>query len=1570
MKARVLSETGQWFLARREFTDWIGSDQSSLLWLRGNGMLLLASSINIELLVTELPSGNWKDKSNVSQHFQLLNMPLFIDFTASSCVIEKFLAKPCLDSEEALAYFYCSRTSSDTRQQNPRAILLSILRQLAAPLPGLPLKSPIISAYDKETIRGSQEAHLPISEIIVLLTELIQNHYKNVTLIIDALDECDVSGRSCLLDAFAKLTYNPITTVKTLVSSRNDPDIENHFSKIPSLSITATDNADDILKFVHKEISQRLLRGRASKQLRELVENDLNYKANGVFRWVALQVDALCDPDRVYSMEDVEYLLPRLPKTLEDTYTRILDDLEGLPPPSRKAIKNLFKLLICAEYPMSIQQLLAALAILSASPRVAWDKALILKMARGLITLELEGQSLIFAHLSVKESLEKREEFCGESAHAVAAEACLKTYLRTNSIVDQFPYFQWYAVTHLGRHCLKSGRMRQEPKLQNLMKEFLLAEDSNDAFERWNRDCFLTDVETAPGTCSERRSCQSHPGLPLFMVCVYGFDEFVESTIGNRDHVFSAENFLKQRPLEVATWYNNFNTMVKIYNAASLTHKRSIQTKRWLEAASMSGNLDVWNFAMMHVPDIPFKSVVVSAAKNLVHGKEMVSSLLNRATDIDEEILAEILRGCSSFEILDMILKYTSPVKFTEPMMEAAVQNPFINPELTEMILSNHQDLRVSETCILSAVLEAYESHSKESVIKALLNHPTRCEVTEEMIYILACFCKSEDVECLGLLLQYCVVDHITEDWLVAAAANPSTGPVILEFFLNHASGNEISQQVLQGAILNRWEAGNRLTALLSRPGCPPVLEESLYIMTETSGDDMVLSTAMEACESMHITDAYLKACAANRSRNELSQVIILPRAVPISMDAVYASTTNFPNAPAVLQFLLRIKSGFDLEESEDLFYQALSNLTEALALAHILADLWKNLPVTERSMMAAVRNHRHGTNTFKFLLQYCACVEEMFTENVLQAAIEGDNIEFVEYFKQKRPNFEVKEESLKAAINGYSTNNAILRILLSQEARCAISSSVLETAARTGNQTTLELLLEQPDASDLPSDILDLTKRKPPGVETDDTTTFEVILSAASKEGMPGEYSYELSTSKLDPLLSKYIGPAVDSGRLVEVAAERGDGKFVVQYLLSRFPETLVTRHALLAAASNEVATTSLLGLLLKHSHADVDLKLLQLAAGNKYRGTQMIELLLANRPADAKIERAVLIAAMGNPYCGRSLLKLFLVRQPDLAVTQDLVDTASENSVLGKILLQMLLKQALTLCSTISANSVLEKFKSIKDGLRDSLFMAACYGDDKILRFLMSHNVSLSSISGELGTALNVAAHAGNLNVVEILLDEGSDPESLSKLYGTPLQSACQQRNLQIVRALARHGVEIDRPNQIGRTELHIAIRNGDYEIVDALISFGASTTKRDHQGMSAMHHASLHTVSADCVNLLIKSGAPVDAEDSHQWSPLHWAAKSGAVDTVRRLLVAGVMKTKTDASGKTPFQIAMLCGNIHLRPQLLACGVSVSALDTELAGEVHQKIVCDICDLVSLNERTASTQAPFLALIMTFN
>lgn len=1469
----------------------------------------------------------------------------------SSCVIEKILEQPWLDSKDALAYFYCSRTSSDTRQQDPRAILLSILRQLAAPLPGLPIKPPVISVYDRETTRGSQEAQLSIDEIAALLAELIHNHYESVTIVLDALDECDAKGRLYLLDTFTKLTYNPKTAVKTLFSSRNDPDIETHFSKIPNLFITATDNAGDIMRFISKELGQRLLRGKASTQIRARVENDLNKKANGVFRWVALQVDALCDPDRVYTEEDVEYLLLRLPKTLEDTYAVILHSLDDLPTPSREAIRNVLKLLICAEYPMSIHELLEALAILSESRQAAWERSQILKMAKGLITKESKKDLFVFSHLSVREFLEKRVEFSGENAHVVAAEACLKAYIRSNCSSIRCNNFRSYALTHLGRHCKKSGTLRQEPRLRSLLERFLLAEDSNDAFERWNRDCFHTDLETAPGTCMERNYCQSLPGTPLFMVCVYGFVEFVKPMIRGEDRVLYAENRHKYRPLEVAAKYKNYDVMELVYHAASSTDPSSIRAEKWLVAAAQSCNLDIWNFAVEHVPYVSLDRVLVEAANNPVHGKEMVSSLLNNITNIKHEVLEIVFGNCASFEILDIILAHSSSFRFTESILVAAAKNSSINPELTKMVLSNGQDLRVSEDCFLSAIyLSGMSVPSITAVFKALLNHPNRCKISEEMICKMARAVSSEGIEGLDLLIQHCSTDCITDDMLAAAVQNWNIRPYVLEFFLNHALGHTITQQVLQTAILNRPETYSRVTTLLSRAECPPVLEESLYIMTETwAHDSFVLPTVMERCEALYIGNFYLQACAANRSSQEVKHVTSLPRAISISKDTVRASLKNFIDAKCMLDLLLHLKFGFELEKSEDLLCEALSRGSDSLDLVRVLAKHWDSLPITERSMMVAVENSR-GISTANYLLQHCKSVGEMLTENVLQAAIKGDNVEFVLFFKQRRPHFHVKEEFLLAAISEYSTNNAMLRILLSQQDRCPISKLVLETAAEKGTSSTLELLLQEPGVSSLLPETLDLANGNASSVDIDKETTFEAILSTASKEAMPGIYSSDLSTKALDLLLSKYNDPILDSGRLIEAAAERRDGKFVAQYLLSRFPETLITRRALLAAASNEVAMTSLFSLLLEHTCICIDSELLALAAGNKYRGTQMVELLLANWSADKKIERSVIIAALRNPYCGRSLFNLFLTKQPDFTIAQDVVDAASENEVLGKSILQMLLKQALTLSSMTLADLVFNKMKIIPDGLRDSLFIAVCYQENIILRFLISRGVSISTVSGELGTALNVAVYASNVNAVETLLDNGSDLNFCSKLYGTPLQSACQQRNLDIVRSLINHGAEIDLPNQMGRTELHRMLREGDYDVVNALISFGASTVIKDLQGMAAMHHACLCTNSADCINQLIELGAPVNQEDHQQWTPLHWAARSGAADTIIRLLEAGAEKTKTDASGKTPFQVAMLCGNIHLRSRLVL--TDASDLDLELPGEEHPDCSCNACELVSLS------------------
>lgn len=660
----------------------------------------------------------------------------------------------------------------------------------------------------------------------------------------------------------------------------------------------------------------------------------------------------------------------------------------------------------------------------------------------------------------------------------------------------------------------------------------------------------------------------------------------------------------------------------------------------------------------------------------------------------------------------------------------------------------------------------------------------------------------------------------------------------------------------------------------------------------------VVFSTVMPHCESIYTTEAYLQACATSTFSNQMQYVVSQPRAIPITQSVVNAAFGNFKDATSMVKLLLETICGFALKPSEEILLKALSQFSEQYSLVRDLAKYWGHLPVTEPCMAAAAaasRDLRNGSQIFEFLLKYWNCDETPFSDSVLLAAIKADNLDFVEYFQKQRADFEVKEEHLNAAINSYSANMAILRILLAQRGKSPIPKSVLEKASKEEDQSIFELILERTSATQLSLSSLNADERAVPNSESNRDITFEAIVSATAEERADPFLidSVQLSTTKIDQLLSRYTGPTVDSSRLIEVAAERRDGKFVVQYLLSRFPQTVITRHALLAAAKNEKALTSLLDLLLQRSNSRIDTELLRVAAAKKYHGTQMIGLLLSRMPAETEIERDVITAALGNQYCARSLLELILKRQPHLPVRQDLVSAASQNSVQGNVLLQLLLKQALTLRSPESEDLVVNKMKTDANGLRDFLFMASCYGDEPIFKVLLSHGASIATVSGELGTPLNVAVYAGQAHIVEILLANGSDPNCKSALYGTPLQSACRDGNAVIANMLFKNGADIDCPDEKGRTALHTALSDGSQTRADLVFSLDASVTARDHQGMAAIHHASSHGRSAKYIPQLLARGAFVDQEDSQQWTALHWAARCGIAEAVTRLLEAGASK-----------------------------------------------------------------------------
>lgn len=146
-----------------------------------------------------------------------------------------------------LAYFYCDRNQSDRR--DPTLILNSLVRQLSVSKKDGCIQPSLVELYKQRKSTGFASGALDIEESRDILLKLIQS-YPQTTLVVDALDECNKQTRTQFVDILDMLVSQSPNLVKIFLSSRPDPDIKHRFEGGPNMEIKATDNQNDISKFV------------------------------------------------------------------------------------------------------------------------------------------------------------------------------------------------------------------------------------------------------------------------------------------------------------------------------------------------------------------------------------------------------------------------------------------------------------------------------------------------------------------------------------------------------------------------------------------------------------------------------------------------------------------------------------------------------------------------------------------------------------------------------------------------------------------------------------------------------------------------------------------------------------------------------------------------------------------------------------------------------------------------------------------------------------------------------------------------------------------------------------------------------------------------------------------------------------------------------------------------------------------------------------------------------------------------------------------------------------------------
>ncbi|KAI8634826.1 hypothetical protein F5Y19DRAFT_469876 [Xylariaceae sp. FL1651] len=387
-----LEGSGRWLLRKPAYGEWIGVSSSSVLWLHG------------------IP-GSGKTK-------------------LASLVIDE------LKEHEHLAYCYCMKNPAEPHRAQGNRILASIVRQFASVALNTPILPPVVSYYESaiDGLVDFDDLALTVEDSVDLLLQLFEE-YPAVVLVIDALDEVNQEDRQEILDALSSLLTKSACLVRVFISSRSNYDIALHLSGSPNIYIKASDNTEDISAFIDKQLtSARLLHGQLMPSLRDEIIKVLTSGANGMFRWVDLQIQSL-RPLKVAA--DVTARLGKLPNTLEGSYWEIFQQIEDSGENAFRLATLTFQWLLYAQDSMPIDgfAVLASTALASKHSGVITSEQ-ILDVCSNLIVIRLN--SFGFVHLSVREFFEqihKRgiETYLPERSHVAIGGACLQ-YLHTASI--------------------------------------------------------------------------------------------------------------------------------------------------------------------------------------------------------------------------------------------------------------------------------------------------------------------------------------------------------------------------------------------------------------------------------------------------------------------------------------------------------------------------------------------------------------------------------------------------------------------------------------------------------------------------------------------------------------------------------------------------------------------------------------------------------------------------------------------------------------------------------------------------------------------------------------------------------------------------------------------------------------------------------------------------------------------------------------------------------------------------------------------------------------------------------
>ncbi|KAL8654100.1 MAG: hypothetical protein Q9226_003563 [Calogaya cf. arnoldii] len=354
--------TGLWLIESPEYLHWAQTENSKL-WLQGipgAGKTVLAATVIEDVLRTS-------------------------------------------NSNHAVAFFYCDYKDPATHE--PRLLLGSLVQQIAKQ--DEQSFERVKSFCDTHNPEYKENVEYDPQELLELVCDLTIS-FDRATIMVDGLDECGVNA-AAVTELLASLNRaGKETNIKTLFLSRNHVDIREYLDEYTEIAIAA--KSSDLRLYVGAEIDARTRNHKLrikEKSLKEHIMERLVEGADGMFRWVACQMDYLCELPNDSSRRKA---LQNLPPTLPATYERILRSVNTRPKETQLLVSRTLRWIVhCQTETMTTQALCEAVSINIGDTKrdkdSIPDELEVLRWCSSLVRKGVDRECLELAHFSVKEFL-------------------------------------------------------------------------------------------------------------------------------------------------------------------------------------------------------------------------------------------------------------------------------------------------------------------------------------------------------------------------------------------------------------------------------------------------------------------------------------------------------------------------------------------------------------------------------------------------------------------------------------------------------------------------------------------------------------------------------------------------------------------------------------------------------------------------------------------------------------------------------------------------------------------------------------------------------------------------------------------------------------------------------------------------------------------------------------------------------------------------------------------------------------------------------------------------------------